>query len=161
MTCEWFRERMAEALEGILSDAEAREWEAHRRTCHACRALWEVMMEVDARLRTAPMAAPPPDLSQRIRRRIRRQIWWERWGAMLLFMTIGLGIAMFWKGTLQDMRGWLADLWDLIPNLGSLFWELIRIPITFWALMMLLGMAAVLAMGIWASMRAIYRTRCF
>lgn len=157
MTCEQFQERIAEMLEGTLSDAEAREWIAHRAACSTCQALWEAVIEIDARLRSVPMALPPPDLSIRISRRIRRRVGWEHWGAMLLSLAVGLGIAGLWAGSLWSLRGWLEELWRWIPRFGLAFRSLIHPPLVYLILMTLLGAVVVLALGLWASMKAIDR----
>ena len=157
MTCEQFRDRMMEALEGGLSEVEARQWMAHQSVCATCRAIWEAVLETDARLRAIPMTSSPPDLPLRISRRIRRYGWWERWGAMGVFIAIGLGIAALWAEPLWSLRGWLEDLWSWIPSLSLVFWDLIRLPIASRVLIALLGAAVVLTMGLWASMKGISR----
>lgn len=157
MTCEQFQERIAEMLEGTLSNAEAREWMAHRAACPTCQALWEAVIEVDARLRSVPMASPPPDLSIRISRRIRQRVAWEHWGAMLLSLAVGLGIARLWAEFLWSLRGWFEELWRWIPRFGLLFRDLIHLPLVDLILVALLGAVVVLALGLWASMKAIVR----
>ena len=59
--------------DGDLPPAEAAAFEAHRRSCEACRRGVEAYEQTLSAFRTAPTAAPASDLSARILRKIRAQ----------------------------------------------------------------------------------------
>jgi|GEM_PF-1334981 hypothetical protein len=141
MTCDRFRERMIDLLEGGLTGSEAREWEAHRMLCPACQTLWEAARMADAWLRAAPPAPPPPDLSLRVMRRIRRVAAWESRGAFLLFLLIGLGLALAWREFLLAIPVWVHKLYPLFLEAGGLLQGLSRLPAARWGMMVLIGLA--------------------
>lgn len=62
------------ALDGELSPAEARDWEAHRLMCSKCRLEWEALTQADTLLRVAPaLPSLPEDFTGRTVARILRQ----------------------------------------------------------------------------------------
>ncbi len=158
MTCEQFRDRMSDVLDGQLPDPEVKAWEAHRATCPTCAALWEAIGVVDAWLREAPPVLPPPDLSPRILRRVRWQARWERWGGFALFFMVGLGMAIAWAGPLESLWLWLGRLQRMAPLVHDVAWDLLRLPIARWAFFALMGLTIPLTAGMGILMGRIPRS---
>jgi hypothetical protein len=70
MTCEAFRDRVFDFLEGALADREA--FDAHRAACPRCADVLRGIRENEKLLRASRVPAAPPDLWSRIAEAVAR-----------------------------------------------------------------------------------------
>lgn len=97
MTCETFRDRAFDFLQGTLQDGG--EFEAHRLSCPACTATLDGIRENERILSSARVPTAPPDLWPRIAAAIGRErpvaFRGRRWAAALAAAAaILLGISL-------------------------------------------------------------------
>ncbi len=90
------------ALEGTLSPAEARSWQAHLASCADCRVQWAALEQLDAVLRDAPF---PPLLPvnftvrtvAKFQRRRRMRLVWGMLGT-IVFVAVAFGLMYLFLG---------------------------------------------------------------
>lgn len=104
----------ARALDGSLTPAQQRRWEAHLRTCERCRLEWEALQQVDLWLdevKTEARAVTPPALSASFTDetvvRIRRK---QRLRRLLSFLAGTLIVALVSALVLTQVNAVVASL---------------------------------------------------
>lgn len=73
MQCSEIGERMSLHLDGLLSQEQGAQLQAHVAQCQACGEEWEAMRALSSLLRAEPMANPAPGFTARVAQRLHRR----------------------------------------------------------------------------------------
>ena len=125
-------DRLMRYLDGELAEAEAAEVEARLKTDESYQAERLALKRVDHLLRSAPLAAPPPDFMARFESRLERRLNRRRniIGASMIGLILVLAAGLLWwplAGANLSLSGWLnsAQVLEAVVTLvQNLLWGL-------------------------------------